>query len=308
MNESLKEVLRDLEAKRAYVGERMKSERLPNRHQAADAVREEIAALGLERHVVALETNGYTVLTPEEVGCGDLVQRVNEAIDRVATRRSPQDADLAGAYGGFLFHLVPEDPVFEEVLLQRKPLALLTYLLGHHLKLNQSTALLKPKAVRSPPIHADAQGKFPLPWPETAQVANVNWLLSDYTREGGCLCVVPRSHRMGNPPLHTPLECDDPSVVPIEAPAGSVVVWHGGLWHGALPRTIDGVRRTLILYYCRAHLEAQEPYKFTTTMEMLERNPVRFAAMMGVTDPVPWSLRGPVGPVAASVSGIDPFE
>ena len=199
MNESLKEVLRDLEAKRAYVGERMKSERLPNRNQAADAVREEIAALGLERHVVALETNGYTVLTPEEVGCGDLVQRVNEAIDRVATRRSPQDADLAGAYGGFLFHLVPEDPVFEEVLLQRKPLALLTYLLGHHLKLNQSTALLKPKEVRSPPIHADAQGKFPLPWPETAQVANVNWLLSDYTREGGCLCVVPRSHRMGNP-------------------------------------------------------------------------------------------------------------
>ena len=43
-------------------------------------------------------------------------------------------------------------------------------------------------------------------------------------------------------------------------------------------------------------------------MEMLERNPVRFAAMMGLTDPVPWGLRGPVGPVAASVSGIDPFE
>ena len=81
----------------------------------------------------------------------------------------------------------------------------------------------------------------------------------------------PRSHRMGHPPLHTPLECDDPSVVPIEAPAGSVVVWHGGLWHGGLPRTIDGVRRTLVLYYGRAHLEAQEPYKFTTTMEMLER-------------------------------------
>ena len=73
---------------------------------AADAVREEIAALNLDRHVVALETNGYTVLTPEEIGCGDLVQRVNEAIDRVATRRSPEDSDLASTYGGFLFHLV----------------------------------------------------------------------------------------------------------------------------------------------------------------------------------------------------------
>ena len=308
MNEILSEVLRELEAKRAHVAERMKSEPLPDYNQAADAIREEIAELGLDRHVVALETNGYTVLTPEEVGCGDLVQRVNEAVDRVATRRGSQETDVEDELGGVLFHLVPEDPVFEEVLLQRKPLALLTYLLGHHAKLNQSTALLKSKGTSALAIHADAVGKFPLPWPETAQVANVSWLLSDYTREGGALCVVPRSHRMGHPPIHIPLECDDPSVVPIEAPAGSVVVWHGGLWHGGLPRTIDGVRRTLVLYYGRAYLEAQEPYKFTTTMDMLERNPVRFAAMMGLTDPIPWGLAGPVGGAGSSVHGIDPFE
>ena len=100
MNESLDEFLRDLDAKRAHVAERLKSEPLPNYNQAADAVREEIAELGLDRHVVALETNGYTVLTPEEVGCGDLVQRVNEAVDRVATRRSPQETDLEGELGG----------------------------------------------------------------------------------------------------------------------------------------------------------------------------------------------------------------
>jgi hypothetical protein len=308
MTESLTEVLRDLDAKRAYVAERLKSEQLPNRDQAADAVREEIAALGLDRHVVALETSGYTVLTPEELEAGDLVERMNKAIDRVGTQRNPKDTDLQDELDGVLFHLVAEDPVFEEVLLQRKPLALLTYLLGHHAKLNQSTALLKSKGAPALAIHADAVGKFPLPWPETAQVANVTWLLSDYTREGGCLCVVPGTHRMGNPPHHVPLECDDPSVVPIEAPAGSVVLWHGGLWHGGLPRTIDGERRTLVLFYGRAYLEAQEPYKFTTTMEMLERNPVRFAAMMGLTDQIPWGLRGPVAGVAAPVSGIDPFE
>lgn len=87
MTESLTEVLRDLDAKRAYVAERLKSEQLPNRDQAADAVREEIAALGLDRHVVALETSGYTVLTPEELEAGDLVERMNKAIDRVGQKQ-----------------------------------------------------------------------------------------------------------------------------------------------------------------------------------------------------------------------------
>jgi hypothetical protein len=30
--------------------------------------------------------------------------------------------------------------------------------------------------------------------------------------------------------------------------------------------------------------------------------------MMGLTDQIPWGLRGPVAGVAAPVSGIDPFE
>ena len=41
---------------------------------------------------------------------------------------------------------------------------------------------------------------------------------------------------------------------------GSVVVFHGSLWHGALPRKNDGQRISLALCSCRDHIQTQEAY------------------------------------------------
>ena len=56
------EVLADLAAKRAYLAEWLRDEPLPIRDEATVAICKEIEALGLERHSLALETDGYTVL------------------------------------------------------------------------------------------------------------------------------------------------------------------------------------------------------------------------------------------------------
>ena len=72
-------------------------------------------------------------------------------------------------------------------------------------------------------------------------------------------------------------------------------MWHGNLWHGAKTREIDGFRRTLILYFVRSYIEAQEVFKLTTTREMLERNPARFGVLAGLTDHIPWAYEGPSG-------------
>jgi ectoine hydroxylase-related dioxygenase (phytanoyl-CoA dioxygenase family) len=39
---------------------------------------------------------------------------------------------------------------------------------------------------------------------------------------------------------------DHRSAVAVEAPAGSLIVFHGNTWHGALPRRRPGYRFTLI--------------------------------------------------------------
>ena len=103
------------------------------------------------------------------------------------------------------------------------------------------------------------------------------------------ICVVPGSHRWGhNPPDSFVNAQDHEDVEVIEAPAGSVIVFHGSLWHGAVPRKNEGERVSLVLLCCRDHIQTQEAYWVSTTPEMLERNPRRFATLMGLTSQYPW--------------------
>ena len=75
---------------------------------------------------------------------------------------------------------------------------------------------------------------------------------------------------------------------PIEAPAGSLVVWNGNMWRGAFPRQTDGLRVNLTTYFMRDYLLPQEDYRSTVTQEILDRNPKRFATLVGLGNPNYW--------------------
>ncbi len=79
----------------------------------------------------------------------------------------------------------------------------------------------------------------------------------------------------------------------IEAAAGSLIVWHSNLWHGAVPRTADGTRVTLVMFAMRSQMRTQEDYAFTTTREMIERSPARFSVLTGLLSEVSWAGIGP---------------
>ena len=66
---------------------------------------------------------------------------------------------------------------------------------------------------------------------------NTNWLLTDYTKDNGALRIVPGSHKLCRHPKQGEGVED---AVPVEAPAGSVCVIHGNLWHSAFPRINPG--------------------------------------------------------------------
>ncbi|MDE0781431.1 MAG: hypothetical protein OSB67_11865 [Alphaproteobacteria bacterium] len=79
---------------------------------------------------------------------------------------------------------------------------------------------------------------------------------------------------------------------PIEAPAGSMVVWGDHTWHGSFERTVPGLRIMMLGAYARPHLQTQEPYRQTSTQEALDRNPVRFAALMDQYGKFPFGRDG----------------
>ena len=282
---------------------------LPTGDAARATLGRELDTLDIKAHVADLETDGYTVLPPGKAKPVAFFDELRETLLRLAVDDGSRNLGPESGLGSTLFHLLPRAPILEDALLAPAPLALVTYLLGYRAKLSQSTGLIKEAGAKPLAIHADHSGKIPAPWPSVAQYCNVTWVTTDYTRENGAVCVWPGSHRFCRPvPPDLVMAHDHPEVEVLEIPKGSVIVWHGSLWHGAVPRTSAGRRVTLVFPHVRDHVQAQELYWASTTPEMIERNNSRFCALMGLYSAYPWIEDGPPATLALTPRSGSQFE
>ena len=256
-------------------------------------VRAEITRLGLQNNAFDLDTQGYTVLSPAELGAGNLATRLREALLDIAEKADGVRPDITGGggrerwtavgRGHFLHHVLFKNRVFEQALMTPTALALITYLLGESCVLSSMNAMIKTAGPDNLELHTDQVGT-PAPFPAYAQVANATWALTDYSKADGSINFVPGSHKWSRHP--TRAEAMDLSqAVPVEAAAGSLIVWHGNTWHGAFARTTPGLRVNLMTYFCRWYLLPQAIYRQTVPKEILARNPERFGALMGRRTP-----------------------
>ena len=204
------------------------------------------------------------------------------------------------------WELVPSllfrDPVFEDLRLNPRPLTLITYLLGQSCLLSSMTSHFKgPGEHTMLGLHSDTGNGAPLPFAPYSIVANLNYVMTDYSREGGCLGVVPGSHRLARQPIGDEQilggHRTNPDAIPIEVPAGSAVVWHGNLWHGSYPRQTPGIRMNLATYFCRKQLQTQERFREHVPAEVMERrgDHPRFRSLMGLNTNYGWGEEGPDG-------------
>ena len=77
------------------------------------------------------------------------------------------------------------------------------------------------------PIHADDHGD-PARQAAPPTVCNSMWALTDFTEANGATRLVPGSHTRAQPGLRRRTT----TRIPAEMAKGSVLVWHGSLWHG----------------------------------------------------------------------------
>lgn len=100
-------------------------------------------------------------------------------------------------------------------------------------------------------LHVDSAAQF-LEVPDVPWMINTVWMLTDFTEANGATGVVPMSHRsrLKSPPPQ--IAADSPLIKSVTGRAGSVVLWHGGLFHMARANTSDQIRVGLnIAYYPR---------------------------------------------------------
>jgi len=177
--------------------------------------------------------------------------------------------------------LLGQDPIFEEVLLNPKILAMAEIMCGKGAILSQLTSSVRGKGAGALMIHAD-QNWTPAPFPVHNQMATFCWACDDFTRDGGATRVIPGTHvhrRHPNPQEMAAAE----GAIATECPAGSVAFWDGSIWHGNWKRTVPGRRVVVHMTYARMSLRPVENYGFLGE-DWLKDKPYQMRVLLGRED------------------------
>lgn len=232
--------------------------------------------MSLAEGVQAPETSGAILPAPtsdREQAKGDLAlwgyciiqdalsaSEVGSLRERMIQQAAGEDASGVGFHDSGnnqrIWMLVNKGRVFRELVEHPLAVEMMTDLLGPDFLLSSLTANIARPGGRPMYLHTD-QGYVEF-WTPRPVVANIAWMLDDFTDENGGTRLLPGSHIMTD----WRAERSRPTIA-AEGPAGAALVFDGRLIHGTgANRTADQHRHAILSYYCRPFMRQQENFAF----------------------------------------------
>jgi len=213
------------------------------------------AAVEIDRdhHLAEVREQGFTViadvLSSDEVGA--LVDDLDRLHAELGTR--PARNGFEGTSTLRVYNLLAHGPIWQQVPVHERVLPVVEGVLDAGCLVSSLSSITILPGESAQPIHADDQ-LIPLPKPHVATVCNTMWALTDFNEANGATRLVPGSHTADRSPDYGhPYES-----VAAEMPAGSVLVWHGSLWHGGGANATDERRIGIAMNYCAGWIRQQE--------------------------------------------------
>jgi ectoine hydroxylase-related dioxygenase (phytanoyl-CoA dioxygenase family) len=164
---------------------------------------------------------------------------------------------------------------FDDLAVHPLLLAALDHALGEHYQFSAPVALQIGPGEKAQVLHRD-EDIYPLPHPHGPVVVNSMWALCDFTADNGATRLIPGSHRW--PGDRRP---DEAGTVPVTMPAGSVLIYLGGLWHGGGANRTDRPRPGLLLEYVVSWLRPQETQLLAVPPDVARTLPDRLQELLG---------------------------
>ncbi len=206
-----------------------------------------------DAHAERIARDGYTILE-------DAIEPALRCALLAELERLEHDYEIAPAKNSFeghhtvrIYNLLVHGRLFEQVPVHPAVLPLVERVLDPGCLVSSLSSISIDPGERAQPIHADDQ-LIPIPKPHVPTVCNTMWALTDFTEENGATRVIPGSHLRD----HSPIYLQPYDSIPAAMPAGSVLVWHGSLWHGGGANHSPRRRVGIAMNYCAGFIRQQE--------------------------------------------------
>jgi ectoine hydroxylase-related dioxygenase (phytanoyl-CoA dioxygenase family) len=233
-------------------------------------------AAALASHLKRIAVDGYTIVenvfSPAEADAllADVARLENELGIAFA------ENTFEGRRTKRVYNLLAHGPRFEAIPVHPTVLPVVEGVLDSGCLVSSLSSIAIHPGEVAQPIHADDQ-LLPLDKPHVATVCNSMWALTDFTEENGATRILPGTHLRD----HSPAYGSEHASIPAEMPRGSVLVWHGSLWHGGGANKSNAVRVGIAMNYCAGWIRQQENQQLGLSVDTVRRFSPRLRELVG---------------------------
>lgn len=232
-------------------------------------------AAAAAKHVEMIRERGFTIV--ENAIEPDLIDELAAALERLERDLGVRPAmnQFEGSHTVRIYNLLVYGAPFTEVPVHASVLPIVEGVLDPGCLISSLSSIAIDPGESAQPIHADDQ-VIPIAKPHVPLVCNSMWALTDFTEANGATRLVPGSHTQPNPEYGGRYE-----TIAAEMPRGSVLIWHGSLWHGGGANRTEARRTGIAMNYCAGFIRQQENQQLGVPADLARTFQPRLQELMG---------------------------
>ena len=182
------------------------------------------------------------------------IKRFSSEVDRLHRKYVVRNPDVQNSSGLDRRNILPESPIFHELIDHPATFQTVLDLMGPHIQLSMAEAIMRPPDPDFKGyIHTDGGQALrhirvsETSWPIQLKI---QYFLTDVSRQNmGNFTRFPGSHLRPYPEGDAPINAHTPGAVQVCANAGDAAIFPHSLWHGVSPNKSRRARKTLIYGY-----------------------------------------------------------